>query len=156
MVTTKLDGVDYARLGPMLRAMEGQHNELSAAPRLISKQRLRALQRLASTDADRKLIELTALDGLSRSAAEVVTGTHDLKTVESRRKVEAKIEEALDIFAAYDDLAKRDILAEIEVRFLFALRFIFALRLTPFPSLPSHAAIARNRKRSSRRRQGAK
>ena len=117
MVTAKLDGVDYTRLGPMLRAMEGQHNELSAAPRLISKQRLRALQRLASTDADRKLIELTALDGLSRSAAEVMTGTHDLKTVESRRKVEANIQEALDIFAAYDDLAKRDVLIELEVRF---------------------------------------
>ena len=156
MVTAKLDGVDYTRLGPMLRAMEGQHNELSAAPRLISKQRLRALQRLASTDADRKLIELTALDGLSRSAAEVVTGTQFRGTVESRRKVEANIEEALDIFAAYDDLAKRDVLTELEVRFFSHSDFFFALRLTPFPSLPSHAAIARNRNRRSRHRQGAK
>ena len=82
--------------------------------RVISKGRLRALQRLASTDLDRKLIELTALDGLSKRTTATVSGTNNRGTVEERRRREAAIEEALEVFTAYDDLAKRDTLEEMQ------------------------------------------
>ena len=93
-----------------------------------------------STDADRKLIELTALGSLPKRATEAVTGSHRQGMAESRRKVEAKIEEALGIFAAYDDLAKRDVLTELEVRFLFRTAIFFR---TPINSV-SIASIARS------------
>ena len=82
--------------------------------RVISKSRLRALQRLASTDLDRKLIELTALDGLSKRAGSTASGTQDRGTVEERRRREALIDEALAVFEAYDDLAKCGTLAEMQ------------------------------------------
>ena len=113
MVTAKADDVDYLRLGPMMAAL--QSTGLSAAPRLMSKERLRALQKLASTDADRKLLELSALHGLSRRQATAVVGSNDLGTVAERRAREQQIEEALEVYAAYEDLAKRDALSEISV-----------------------------------------
>ena len=82
--------------------------------RVISKSRLRALQRLASTDLDRKLIELTALDGLSMRASSTASGTQNRGTVEERRRREALMDEALAVFEAYDDLAKCDTLAEMQ------------------------------------------
>ena len=113
MVTAKADDVDYLRLGPMMAAL--QSTGLSAAPRLMSKERLRALQKLASTDADRKLLELSALHGLSGRQATGVVGSKNLGTVAERRAREQQIEEALEVYAAYEDLAKRDALSEISV-----------------------------------------
>ena len=130
MVTAKADDVDYLRLGPMMAAL--QPTGVFHTPRLMSKERLRALQKLASTDADRKLLELSALHGLSGRQATLVVGSKDLGTVAERKAREAKIEEALEVYAAYEDIAKRDVLSEISVRCIPRLDHVRAIQ--PFPS----------------------
>lgn len=64
MVMAKEGDVDYSRLNSLFASLEPLPLLRTKA---IAPERLRALKRLASTDADRKLLELAALDGCSLS-----------------------------------------------------------------------------------------
>lgn len=115
VVMVKDDGLDYSRLNGKLGALEplSPHTLLNTSKPVIPTSRLRALKKLASSDADRKLIELAALDGLSGKATTAALGTNNLGLAAERAECEAKLVEALATFEAYDDLAKLQSLAQI-------------------------------------------
>ena len=111
VITRKEPNVDYLRLDAVVSAI--------VPPTLpgikpISKERLRALKLVASTDADRTLIELAALDGLTLSDRTTATGTRRNPTVEESVRKEKALSDALELFAAYDALAAHSALREVE------------------------------------------
>ena len=118
MVMAKEEGIDYSKFDLLLSALEPLPTLGSslACRQLISTSRLRALKLMASCDADRKLIELAALDGMTRAEQQRVMGTNNLSTAQQRKEIEDKIELALASFEALTDLAKITSLSEVSSR----------------------------------------
>lgn len=103
VVIAKQPDVDYARMDHVLEALEPlPTGPLSSKP-VISRTRLRALQALATTSADRKLLVLAAIDGCSIQSVcdSGLLGTHDLGTSEQRRQREEALATALATFEAF-------------------------------------------------------
>ena len=107
-IMAKEPNTNYTQLASVMARIERR----DCAQKSISKARLRALTRLASTEADRKLIELGALDQASASKARALSGRcHESAAAVLER--ERAMQAAVETLAAYDDLAKLDTLAEI-------------------------------------------
>ena len=109
VVTMKEEGVNYSKLGRLMLAIEPP--SLLAAS-VISKDRLRALKRLASTPADCRLLELAALDQASVRATERLSGRWHNSAPEQLER-ERQLYAALETFRAHEELAAMDTLAEI-------------------------------------------
>ena len=78
----------------------------------VSKARLQSLKALASTSADRQLIELAAVDEASARAARKLTGRcHESAAEEQKR--ESKMAAALATIESLEQIAKMETLAEI-------------------------------------------
>lgn len=113
VVVAKEDDVNYGRLGLLLLAIEKPVSFLTT--KTISKERLRALKRLASTTADRKLIELAALDQVSQRTVRKLSGRWH-ETAADKEELEHQIHVSLETFAAYEELARLDTISEINAR----------------------------------------
>ena len=111
VITRKEPNVDYLRLDAIVAAIVPP---TLPGIKIISKERLRALKLVASTDADRTLIELAALDGLTVPDRTTATGTRRKPTVEESVRKEKALSDALELFAAYDALAAHSALREVE------------------------------------------
>ena len=109
IITSKADGVNYGRLGGLVKAME---KPTVLGMKTIAKSRLQALKRLASTAADVRLIELAALDTVSARSEWELSGRHN-ESAAQRQEREHKMHVALEAFGAYEELAKLDTLSEI-------------------------------------------
>ena len=119
IVLEKEDDVNYSKLDGVLDALEP--NRMASGGKspnvyTISKARLRTLKVMCTTNADRKLVELAALEGCSRSQRAQALGTQNLGTSADRAATEAKIKEAIDLLVAYEELARVDALADINSR----------------------------------------
>ena len=109
LVTPKELGVSYGRLGSLMKAIQPPSMHSASA---ISKERLRALKRLATSAADRRLIEMAALDQVSVRATRTLGGRwHD--SIQEQEEHERLLYAALETFKAYEELAKQDTLAEV-------------------------------------------
>lgn len=107
VMLAKEGGVNYTQLASIMAVIEKP-----SSSRIISQERLRALTRQASTNAERRLIELAALDQLSSRTQRELTGRwHD--SMADRKKRERAMAEALETMNAYQELAAMDTLAEI-------------------------------------------
>ena len=119
IVIAKEPDVQYSRLDSVLSALEPLPDGavLSSRP-LISQPRLRALQALASSDVDRKLLMLAAIDGCSTTAVDKsgLLGTHNHGTAEQRTKREEALTTAFATFEAFNEIAQIRSLAEISIR----------------------------------------
>ena len=111
VVMRKEPDVDYKRLDSVVAAIVPP---VIAGTRVISKERLRALKLVATSDADRTLIELAALDGLSRSERSKLLGTKDVATMAQRCNTERALHDAVELFGAYDALAANSALRDVE------------------------------------------
>ena len=111
VVMRKEPDVDYKRLDSVVAAIVPP---VIAGTRVISKERLRALKLVATSDADRTLIELAALDGLSLSGRSKLTGTNRTATVAQRSNKERALHDAIELFGAYDALAANSALRDVE------------------------------------------
>jgi hypothetical protein len=111
----KEDNVDYRRLDRFLESHEPLPMLHTA---VIAPARLRALKRLASSDSDRKLIELAALDGCSKRQVGAALGLTDRQAETSlqRTRREEKMAAALATFEACQQLAALQSLADISAR----------------------------------------
>ena len=111
---SKEDNVDYRRLDQFLESHEPLQVLRTA---VIAPARLRALKRLASSDSDRKLLELAAVDGYSGRQAGAATGTNwRNETSLQRTRREEKMAAALATFEACQQLSALQSLADISAR----------------------------------------
>ena len=101
IVTAKSSEVNYARLGGLLSAIE---KPATFGTKSIPKSRLAALKRLASTAADRRLVELAAIDQSSARTAEALTGRKNESAADRQRR-EGLMQVAIETFVAYRELA---------------------------------------------------
>ena len=118
MVMAKEEDIDYSKLDRLMEGLEPlpAFSGALASRSLISTTRLRAIKLLASSDADRKLIELAALDHLGYMERQRVLGTHNVDSAHTRKTREEKLEVALATFEALTDLAKIKSLSDISAR----------------------------------------
>jgi hypothetical protein len=119
MVMAKEEGTDYSRFDGLLGALNplpptGGCALVCRPP--IPTTRLRALKKMASSDADRKLIQLAALDGLGYGEQQRVIGSHDVGSAQQRADLNENLEIALATFEAFTDLAKTQSLSQISAR----------------------------------------
>ena len=111
LIMPKEPNTNYTQLASVMARIERR----DGAQKSISKAQLRALTRLASTEADRRLIELGALDQASASKARALSGRWHESRAEALER-ERTMQAAVETLAAYDDLAKLDTLAEISAQ----------------------------------------
>ena len=107
IITEKQSDVAYERLGSLVSAVE---KPPAIGYRTIGKGRLAALKKLASSAADRRLIELAALDTATQPRT---LGGNKNETVSARQERECAMHMALETFTAYEDLARLDTCAQI-------------------------------------------
>ena len=84
----------------------------SQKSRMISKERLQTLTRLASSASDRRLIELAALDTASLRTARELSGRKS-ETAIDRQHRERTMRTAVETMAAYEEVARIDSLSAI-------------------------------------------
>ena len=113
MVMAKEGDVDYSRLNSLFASLEPLPLLRTKA---IAPERLRALKRLASTDADRKLLELAALDGCSLSQRYAALGSNLNETTKQCQRREEKMDKALATYNACKQLAALQSLSDISAR----------------------------------------
>ena len=108
IVMAKEGGTNYSQLASVMASIVPS----SATTAAISKERLKALTRLASTASDRRLIELAALDQVScRRMRELSGRCHE--TAADQRQREQQLAAATETMLAYEHMARLDTLAEI-------------------------------------------
>ena len=107
VIMAKEANTNYKQLATMMSRIQ-----TPSASHSIAKERLRTLTRMASSAADRRLIELAALDQASARKARQLSGRKS-ESAEAQRERERAMRTAVETMKAYEELARIDTISEI-------------------------------------------